>query len=90
MDAADGLEAAVLKLADKEVQVFGICGGFQMMGRTLLDELGMETSQGAEAEGKAIRGMGLLPVQTVYEQEKTRTRMTGAFGSVSGIFSELY
>lgn len=85
----NGLEAAILKLSHKNVPVFGICGGFQMMGISLTDELGIETSWGTEAEEKNIRGMGLLPVQTVYEQEKTRTRMTGSFGSVHGIFSEL-
>ena len=40
----NGLEAAVLKLAAKQVPVWGICGGLQMMGEWLVDELAIESS----------------------------------------------
>lgn len=45
--------------------VVGICGGFQMLGRTVRDPGGIEGSvTGAE-------GLGLLDVETVMEPEKT-------------------
>jgi adenosylcobyric acid synthase len=42
----------------------GICGGFQMLGESIQDPLGME-SNGSE------RGLGLLPVRTTMTIEKT-------------------
>lgn len=39
--------------------------------------------------GGTLRGMGLLPVKTVFTKEKTRTRVTGAFGDVGGVLSAL-
>lgn len=80
-----GLEAAVLKLASQRVPVFGICGGYQMLGRTLTDEGRVEARAGHEQ----VRGMGLLPIDTVYGDEKTKTRVTGSFAQVSGIFEGL-
>jgi len=66
----NGMEAAVLKMAAEHVPVFGVCGGFQMMGESLSDPDGVE-------EGGSMRGMGLLPVRTVFEGKKTRTRVHG-------------
>lgn len=81
----NGLEAGVLKLGSSGVPVFGICGGFQMLGEQLKDPLAMESSAGLSS----VRGMELLPVRTVFGAEKTRTRVTGACTAVEGIFEEL-
>ena len=70
----NGLEAAVLKLASKQVPVWGICGGFQMMGEWLVDELAIESSY----KGK-IRGMGLFPVETEFEEAKSTYPDRGTF-----------
>ena len=77
-----GLEAKILRFADSGGAVFGICGGFQMLGKTLSDPHGVE-------HGGKLRGMGLLPVETVFTEQKTRTRVSGRFGTLSGTFSEL-
>lgn len=79
----NGLEAAILKLADRQVPIWGICGGYQMLGERLEDPQTVESPNGS------VRGIGLLPLATVFEQEKVRTRVTGAFGEMDGIFSEL-
>ena len=52
--------------------------------------LGEEVSDpfGAEQKG-SVRGMGLLPVRTVFSEEKTRTRVEGRFLSLGGILQEL-
>ena len=63
----NGLEAAILKKAGAGTVIFGVCGGYQMMGESLKDPMGVEA-------GGEIRGMGLLPIDTVFEGEKTRTR----------------
>ncbi|MGL6219736.1 MAG: cobyric acid synthase [Lacrimispora sphenoides] len=80
-----GLEAAILKLQAREVPVFGICGGFQMLGESISDPFQMET----DGAVLPVRGMGLLPVRTVFGKEKTRTRVAGSCTSVGGIFEEL-
>lgn len=81
----NGLEAGVLKLASKSVPIFGICGGYQMLGESLEDPYGVESAR----ESGVISGMGLLPVRTVFEKEKTRTRVSGSCAFVEGIFEEL-
>lgn len=77
-----GMEAAVLKEASRGKVIFGICGGYQMMGETLSDPCGVEA-------GGSIKGMGLLPMDTVFAENKTRTRVTGRFLSMEGELSPL-
>ena len=77
-----GLEAAILKAADAGTLVFGICGGYQMLGNTVSDPDGVEG-------GGSLRGLGLLPADTVFQGEKTRTRVTGAFRAPEGLFRSL-
>lgn len=72
-----GLESAIIKLAEKGVIVFGICGGYQMMGEVIVDEYG------AENKG-SIKAMGLLPIYTVFQKHKTMTRVEGKFLNISG------
>ena len=81
----NGLETAVLKKAAGGTPIWGICGGYQMMGQTLSDQEGTE----AGVPGRTISGMGLLPLQTQFQEEKTRTQVKGRFETVSGIFSGL-
>ena len=78
----NGLEAAVLKAAAAGCIVFGICGGYQMLGDTLSDPYHVEA-------GGKIRGMGLLPMDTVFASKKTRTRVTGEFLPMTGTFAVL-
>ena len=78
----NGLEAAVLKAAAAGCIVFGICGGYQMLGDTLSDPYHVEA-------GGKIRGMGLLPMDTVFASKKTRTRVTGEFLPMKGTFAAL-
>lgn len=82
-----GLEAAVKKLAGAEIPVFGICGGYQIMGNTITDKEGAE--QKAGGPNTQVRGMELLPIDTEFETEKVRTRVAGTFDQVTGILKEL-
>lgn len=78
-----GLETAIIKHASSGKPVFGICGGFQMLGRQLEDPYNVE-------HGGSMKGMGLLPSTTVFEKEKTRTQIKGHFvTSGKGYFSAL-
>ncbi len=79
----NGLEASVLKHAAEKKPIFGVCGGYQMLGQELSDPYGVES-------GGTIAGMGLLPAKTVFEKEKTRTQIKGRFlPDISGIFENL-
>lgn len=80
----NGLEAAIKKLADRRVPVWGICGGYQMMGEVLKDPEGVEGSRYQEAEG-----MGLLPLATEFQMDKVTVRTEGALGALDGVLSEL-
>ncbi len=79
-----GLEAAIQKAAAAGTPVFGICGGYQMLGRSISDP------DGAEAEkGTQITGMDLLPTQTVFQGDKRQTQVSGTLNPVDGILSPL-
>lgn len=79
---SSGLEAAVKKLAAAGTPVVGICGGYQVLGREIVDEEGVEG-------GGSIEGMGLLPVVTRFRPEKRRTRLSASALNVEGMLSPL-
>lgn len=78
----NGLEASILKKAAEGKIIFGICGGYQMLGETLADPEGVEA-------GGEMKGMGLLPMDTVFKESKTRTRVEGIFPEVDGVLKTL-
>lgn len=78
-----GLENAVLKAVAAGVPVFGICGGYQMLGSRISDPDYTESSV------SEVRGLGLLDMETVFYEEKTQTRSRGTIGTVSGVFGGL-
>ena len=78
----NGLEACIKKHAAQSKPVFGICGGYQMLSETLSDPHSIE-------HGGEMKGMGLLKGNTVFEREKTRTRVSGKFSEIGGIFRGL-
>ena len=52
-------------------RVLGICGGYQMLGRSVADPEGIEGPAGA------VEGLGLLDVETALTGEKTLRRVDG-------------
>ena len=66
-----GLETAVQKLAKRGTPILGVCGGYQMLGRTLDDALGSESGQ-----PQTLRGLALLPTDTVFTAEKHRAQVS--------------
>ena len=65
-----GLEPALLKLAARGTPVFGVCGGYQMLGKTLADPMGSESGR-----PQTLRGLGLLPTRTVFSEQKRRVQV---------------
>lgn len=77
-----GLEAAVLKAASAGTPIFGICGGYQMLGRSVSDPEQVEAAGISE-----ISGMNLLDMDTLFRGEKVQTQTEGIFENIPGLFS---
>lgn len=52
-------------------RVLGICGGYQILGRTIADP------SGVEGPPETVEGLGLLPVDTVMQPDKTLRAVSG-------------
>jgi adenosylcobyric acid synthase len=75
-----GLDHAIAAHAEKGGAVLGICGGLQMLGEALVDTHGID--------GNAP-GLGLLPLVTAFEVDKTVQRTRATFGPVVGPWAAL-
>jgi len=64
-----GLARAVIDQHRRGATILGICGGYQMLGRRLRDPEGVEGPRGETA------GLGLLPVETVFGEDKTTVQV---------------
>jgi adenosylcobyric acid synthase len=79
-----GLEAALNRLlgGTRPPVVLGICGGYQMLGRRIVDDAGIEAAPGE------YPGLGLLDVETSFGPDKRTWRRRGldrrSGGAVSG------
>ena len=68
-----GFDRALREACEQKKPLIGICGGFQMLGESIEDPKGMESS-GLPASSE---GLGLLPIRTTLDAEKTTRRVTG-------------
>ena len=69
---ARGLAEAVVTHVERGGAVLGICGGFQMLGRSVHDPQGVEGAPGA-----GVDGLGLLDVCTEFAPDKVLRLPTG-------------
>ncbi len=58
----NGIEEAIIQAHREGAFVVGICGGFQMLGEEIIDEV--------ESKRGRVKGIGLLPAKTVFTREK--------------------
>lgn len=77
-----GLDGKIKNYAQKGGNVFGICGGYQILGQKLSDPFEVES-------GGEIQGLGLLPIETIFSKDKTTRRTCAQVLSDQGIFSYL-
>jgi adenosylcobyric acid synthase len=68
---ANGWDIDLLAHARRGGRVFGICGGYQMLGRVIRDPSGME---GDVAQAP---GLGLLDIETTLTEKKTLASVAG-------------
>ena len=66
-----GLANGIVQAAGgKKLQIVGICGGFQMLGRKIFDPFSIES------DGREMEGLALLEMTTTLAEEKTLARQT--------------
>ncbi|UCU97051.1 cobyric acid synthase [Hydrogenophaga taeniospiralis] len=75
-----GLDRAVAEHASQGGAVLGICGGLQMLGEALIDTHGID--------GNAP-GLGLLPLVTAFDPQKTVRHTQARFSALAGRWSAL-
>jgi adenosylcobyric acid synthase len=61
----NGLDRSIGRAFEKGIEIMGMCGGYQMLGRRILDPHKVESSH------HEIEGLGLLNIETIFEKEKT-------------------
>lgn len=69
---AEGWEIDLRAHVRRGGHVLGICGGYQMLGRSIADPLGFEGTAGS------VEGLGLLEVATEFTEKKILTPVCGA------------
>lgn len=68
---ASGLADALKRRAAAGQPILGVCGGYQMLGRRIEDEV--ESGRGV------VDGLGVLPVETRFAREKLLRQVRGRF-----------
>ena len=79
---ASGMADAIDELRSRGCVIFGVCGGYQMLGREISDPDRTE-------EGGRARGLGFLDTETVFSREKRRTRVCGRITDLPGTLRPL-
>lgn len=79
----NGMEAIIKKLNEAGTKVFGICGGYQMLGKEINDPHQTESSL-LKAEG-----MCLLNIMTTFMPKKVTTQVEGCVSEDTGILKGL-
>lgn len=66
-----GLSDEIIRQCIKGTVIFGVCGGYQILGNTIKDPYKTESLV------DEINGLGILDIDTVFEKEKTTTQVEG-------------
>ena len=68
---SQGWDIDILAHARRGGRIFGVCGGYQMLGRHIADPQGSEGAPGSAA------GLGLLDIETLLDGDKVLRPVTG-------------
>ncbi|MDZ4103682.1 MAG: cobyric acid synthase [Hydrogenophaga sp.] len=79
-----GLDRAIAAHAAQGGAVLGVCGGLQMLGEALIDTHGMEPLDLGNAPG-----LGLLPLVTQFDLQKTVRHTHTTFSALNGAWAAL-
>ena len=68
-----GLIKRIIDYSEKNGNIFGICGGLQMLGEYLEDPYSKEGLESSSKE--SIKGIGILPLKTIFQKTKITKRI---------------
>jgi adenosylcobyric acid synthase len=74
-----GIDASIKRAAEKGIPLAGVCGGYQMLGRKILDP------HGIEGPHQEIAGLGLLDVETVLDKVKVTSQVEAVVNAECGM-----
>lgn len=77
-----GLHEKIKEHAKCKKALFGICGGYQMLGEFIDDPDDVEG-------GGSIKGLGLLNINTIFANDKTTTQVKGRINTIKGFYEAL-
>jgi adenosylcobyric acid synthase len=77
-----GLDAMLAERAAAARPVLGVCGGYQMLGRRIVDEV--------ESAAGEVPGLGLLPLETTFAGDRVLTRPSGRAGDLPVVGYEIH
>jgi len=79
-----GLAKQIIEFSKTGKLLFGICGGYQILGKKICDPSGVECGM------SELQGLGLLDIETIFEEEKVTTQVQGTIhGNLNGYLEGL-
>lgn len=78
-----GIHSSILELSRRGRPVIGICGGYQMLGKKIIDQSGIESGS-----PKTLEGLGLLDVETTFDNYEKVTERVSAVPVGKGMILE--
>ena len=77
------LAEVITRLKNAGTPIIGICGGYQILGRTIKDPWQVESSR------EVIEALGFLEMDTIFNRQKTSRRVTGRVVADKGFLAGL-
>ncbi|WP_377887732.1 cobyric acid synthase [Alkalihalobacillus sp. R86527] len=70
---ARGFDASINDFVTRGGSIVGVCGGFQMLTNSIIDEFGSDTGK----SDFSAEGLGIIPASTTFHEAKTTIRVSG-------------
>jgi adenosylcobyric acid synthase len=78
-----GIADVIIHKSGAGTPVIGICGGYQMLGKRILD------ADGAESDVREAEGLGLLEIETTFKAQKTTSQVHARVTANVGLLEDL-
>ena len=76
-----GIETSIKRAVEKGIPLVGVCGGYQMLGKKILDP------HGVEGPHQEVDGLGLLDVETIFDRVKTTCQVEASLNAGCGMWN---
>jgi adenosylcobyric acid synthase len=78
-----GLDRAITQRVKSGTPIVGICGGYQMLGKSISDPYEVES------QGGCVPGLGLFDSETIFNREKTTTQVKAQVIANNGLLQDM-